>query len=61
MSRRARCDPQYEADEVKPESRNHLEELVLDIFVLGQETLVGSNLFLAKQDRVRNGCEDERV
>jgi len=61
ITRRRRCHKQDKADDVQSNSRDHLEQLVLDIFVLGEEALGSSDLFLAKKNRVRDGSEDERV
>jgi hypothetical protein len=50
-----------ETDNVQANSRDHLQELVLDKLVLAERILVGSLLFLADEDRGRDGGEDERV
>jgi hypothetical protein len=56
-----RCNPKNEADEVHAKCSDDLEHLVLDIFILGEQVLGGSEAFLAHENGSRDGREDERV
>jgi hypothetical protein len=60
LTRRARQKPN-ESHNVRANRRNHLEHLVLYVFLLRQRARAGGLLFPAHEDRGRDAREDEAV
>jgi hypothetical protein len=60
LTRRARQKPN-ESHNVRANRRDHLEHLVLYVFLLRQRARAGGLLFPAHEDRGRDAREDEAV